>query len=589
MDAGQKMTDQILKDMGKELDKIYAQASKEIQGKLNDYMRRFEVKDSIKRRSLNQGLITEAEYKKWRTGQIMIGKRWEEMQAVLARDLTNTNKIAASIINGHTPDAYVVGRNYGAFQASLLAKEVGLSYTLYDRHTVERLIKNQPDLLPKAKVDIPKDLRWNKQKINSAVAQGVLQGEDIRKISRRLQSVTDMDRTAAVRNARTMITSAENGGRLDSYTWAQDMGIPMEKQWLATLDGRVRKSHAAQDGEHVPLKEEFTNGLMFPADPDGDPREVCNCRCTMLPVPADADTSVNPNDVYRNSRLGGMDYDEWIDSKRENTPTLVDMIDRDRSKFGNDITYKAARQYAQDGTFPKGVSSYQKKKAREIVDNYENGVHGRSIKPKKVPAKAPAPQTLKPHTEYKVPTDTRSLANKWVRDQSLKCGYSKAQLSAMEEYMMYSDDINDALRMGSKYYDQSVIKNLSASMTKYRGRDCVYRGVDGEVLGIGARDSLADIKSKLLGKDFTDKGFLSTSRAEDVAREFSGRGAAGAYEATRPCVMVLDIQGVGVTYVNSGLAEVLLENGCTITFTDAVDSEGVLKLYGKVRKKKSRR
>lgn len=334
MDTGQKQTDKLLKDMGKELDRIYTQASKEVQAKLDDYMRRFKIKDEIKRKALKQGLITEAEYKQWRLGQIMIGKRWEEMQTVLAQDLTNTNKIAASIINGHTPDAYVVGRNYGAFQASLLTKEVGLSYTLYDRRTVERLIKDQPDLLPKAKVDIPKDLRWNKQKINSAVTQGVLQGEDLGKISRRLQSVTDMNRSSAVRNARTMMTSAENGGRLDSYEWAQDMGISMEKQWLATLDGRTRHSHAAQDGEHVPIKKEFSNGLMFPADPDGNPREVYNCRCTMVAVPEGTNPTVNPNDVYRNSRLGDTDYEEWLNDHREfkaKVPTLQAQIGKSSS------------------------------------------------------------------------------------------------------------------------------------------------------------------------------------------------------------------------------------------------------------------
>lgn len=359
MDAGQKQTDKLLKDLGKELDKIYAQALKEVQAKLDDYMRRFKIKDEIKRKALKQGKITEAEYKQWRLGQIMIGKRWEEMQTVLATDLTNANRVAASIINDHTPEAYAIGRNYGAYQVDLLSKGAGLSFTLYDRHTVERLIKDQPDLLPKSKVDIPKDLRWNKQNLRSAVLQSILQGEDLGKTASRLQragmksnltkqdvlsmkkyqhlsSAEDIakvivrkDREIAIRNARTMMTSAENGGRLDSYEWAQDMGIPMEKQWLATLDGRTRHSHAAQDGEHVPIKEKFSNGLMFPADPDGNPREVYNCRCTMVAVPAGTNPTVNPNDVYRNSRLGDEDYEEWLGNHREfkiKVPTLQAQI-----------------------------------------------------------------------------------------------------------------------------------------------------------------------------------------------------------------------------------------------------------------------
>lgn len=108
--------------------------------------------------------------------------------------------------------------------------------------------------------------------------------EDIAKV------IVRKDREIAIRNARTMMTSAENGGRFNSYLRAEDLGISMEKQWLATLDGRTRHSHAAQDGEHVPIKEEFSNGLMFPADPDGDdPREIYNCFVADTTVAVDSD------------------------------------------------------------------------------------------------------------------------------------------------------------------------------------------------------------------------------------------------------------------------------------------------------------
>lgn len=316
MDAGQIQVDKQLKSMERKINKVYSQASKEVQAKLDDYMRRFKIKDEIKRKALKKGQITEAEYKQWRLGQIMIGKRWEEMQTVLAQDLTNVNIIAASIVNDHTPDAYAIGSNYATFEVEV-GSMLNTSFTLYDRHTVERLAKENPKLLPKARVDIPKDLRWNKQKLNSAVTQGILQGEDLNKVSRRLRSVTDMNKSSAIRNARTMMTSAENGGRFNSYLRAEDLGINVEKQWLATLDGRTRHSHAAQDGEHVPIKEEFTNGLMFPADPDGDPREVYNCRCTMVAVVGETDPTVNPSEVYRDSRLEDMDYEDWIEEHME--------------------------------------------------------------------------------------------------------------------------------------------------------------------------------------------------------------------------------------------------------------------------------
>lgn len=63
---------------------------------------------------------------------------------------------------------------------------------------------------------------------------------------------------------------------------ADNENFEMEKQWIAIEDNRTRlsHSHAGVDGERVPLDAPYSNGLMFPGDPNGDAEEVCNCRCT---------------------------------------------------------------------------------------------------------------------------------------------------------------------------------------------------------------------------------------------------------------------------------------------------------------------
>lgn len=57
------------------------------------------------------------------------------------------------------------------------------------------------------------------------------------------------------------------------------------KQWLTMEDDKVRKSHmlCGEQGA-IKLNSRFTNGLLYPGDPDGGPEEVCNCRCYLLPV-----------------------------------------------------------------------------------------------------------------------------------------------------------------------------------------------------------------------------------------------------------------------------------------------------------------
>ena len=88
----------------------------------------------------------------------------------------------------------------------------------------------------------------------------------------------------------------------------------MKKQWMATLDSTTRDSHVMADGQVVGTKDTFHlmhGELEYPGDPAGPPAEVYNCRCTMVAVVDGVDPSIRPDAVSRNSKLGGMTYDEW--------------------------------------------------------------------------------------------------------------------------------------------------------------------------------------------------------------------------------------------------------------------------------------
>lgn len=56
----------------------------------------------------------------------------------------------------------------------------------------------------------------------------------------------------------------------------------MQKEWIAIEDKRTRRSHSHNgvDGERVDIDQPYSNGLMFPGDPQGDISEIANCRCT---------------------------------------------------------------------------------------------------------------------------------------------------------------------------------------------------------------------------------------------------------------------------------------------------------------------
>lgn len=342
-------TEKIIQQTEDEIATVYRQAAKETTEKLNDYLRRFEIKDRKWQEWVKDGVKTGEEYRKWRTGQMIMGNRWQKMRDQLAKDLTNADQIARSVAKGHAPEVYALNHNYATYEVEH-GLGVSTSYTLYDVQTVERLLRQNPKLLPDPsprgrvarQIAQGKATRWNRQHIQSALMQGILQGESIPKLSRRLEQVAEMDHKAAIRYARTMMTGAQNAGRVDGYKRAQDIGIDLEQQWLATLDGRTRHSHRQMDGKHVPVGELFPNGCEFPGDPNGPPEEVYNCRCTLIAYLKGFERDLSDLTFRNTDKMEEMTYDEWkaAHGKSERITKQEEVGESMRRKYVNEYRRK---------------------------------------------------------------------------------------------------------------------------------------------------------------------------------------------------------------------------------------------------------
>lgn len=280
-DTAHYQTDLKLEEMEKRLSAIYSMAEKEIQQTADEYFSKFTKQDEAKRKLLEQGKITEEEYKKWRNGKVMYGKRFTEMKEQCAKQLLNVNQTALAYVNGELPEVYAI--NYNALESAVDGVG-GYSFTLVDADTVRNLAVTDTSLLPYKKIDPAKDIPWNMKKINAETLQGILQGESMDKIAKRIMNVQEMNKTQAIRSARTIVTGAENKGRQDSYDRATADGIILQKEWISTNDSRTRHSHAMLDGAIVDQDKKFDNGLMYPGDPSGRPEETWNCRCTVAAV-----------------------------------------------------------------------------------------------------------------------------------------------------------------------------------------------------------------------------------------------------------------------------------------------------------------
>lgn len=108
---------------------------------------------------------------------------------------------------------------------------------------------------------------WGTEQIAKAIQEQYAQYDDLR----------------AETIARTETIRASNAGAQEQYAaWGAK-----KKEWISTMDSRVRDNHKAANGEVVGIDEPFTatgESLMYPGDPSGSADNIINCRCTEAPV-----------------------------------------------------------------------------------------------------------------------------------------------------------------------------------------------------------------------------------------------------------------------------------------------------------------
>ena len=288
MDKARKWTDSQLKKMEQKVSKIYKEAYDDISANWDKYMKEHKAKldkayDDLQSalKSGDNKAIAEARsvYERTAKNITVNNARFREMSEEVAAKISHTNEIAVNYLNGNMASIYTT--NYNAF-GDVPVK--GYSFSLTNEQAVKNLATRNRAFLPTKVLDVAKDVAWNEKAINSQILQGILQGENIPKMAKRLINVTTMNEKSAIRNARTMTTAAENKGRQDSFKKAESDGVIMTRTWVATNDERTRAWHADLNGVEVGVDKPWSNEygeIMYPGDPSADPANVYNCRCSI--------------------------------------------------------------------------------------------------------------------------------------------------------------------------------------------------------------------------------------------------------------------------------------------------------------------
>ena len=212
---------------------------------------------------------------------------WQRLIDRNTSELLKYNQTAVKYINGEVPQIFASGYNKVAEQIPD-SPVAGFDFELINADTVNNLVHEDGIILPpKKKVDPEKDKAWNAKLINAQLLQGIMQGESIPDMAKRMMTVANSDLAGATRTARTMHTAAQNAGRQSGYNKAAQQGIIFEKTWISARQiNRTRDTHYALHGTTIPYDEKFVtdaeNELEFPGDWRAPAEEVYNCRCTLI-------------------------------------------------------------------------------------------------------------------------------------------------------------------------------------------------------------------------------------------------------------------------------------------------------------------
>lgn len=307
MDQAHIWTDEQIKRLSERLRYHYRKAASELSVKARKRLKRYEKNLAEMKALRDAGEITVTEFREWCGKQAIILARDAAMVNELSESAQKATATARKMIGKEVPAVYSECANFTAFS---IDKAIGRNtmFSLLNEDAALYLLNDNPWLLPIDDMAYSAGKRWHSQKFTSAVRQGVLQGESVPDVAKRMMQVTSMDYRASERAARTALTCAENMGRQYTYEKALEKGISGKKKWVATLDGRTRDSHRELDGETVDVMEKFSNDLIAPGDPDGEPGEVWNCRCAMY----EEVDGVPRSEAERWSKLpADVSYDDW--------------------------------------------------------------------------------------------------------------------------------------------------------------------------------------------------------------------------------------------------------------------------------------
>lgn len=553
----EKLRDRLTKEQEQEIANTYKQVADKVKKKLKSIPDNGTATSALKKQQLQQlKKLLDSEYKSMRD---KIGKQIEQKAKETTQGPINAAK---------------------EFAKKLGFVKLEGSYASVPNDVISSIVTGQVyDGDWSLSSALWKDVQHKQKDINKVIADGVSMNKSAFDIAKDLEEYVD--------------PKAKK-----SWDWKKVYpGVSSKIDYSAQRLARTMPAHAYQQSLEATVKNNpFIDGYIWHSGTGKRTCEICRERDGKFfakgKLPMD-----HPNGrcTFITKGQSMMDISDrladWVNGKS----------DKGIDKYMEDLYGKVKPEKS------KGLTKAQQKKADEWDKSYKNVVefakkNGYSIEQtvKSILGSPPkgskyyggiVDEVKKAYTPPKVKPQRKSFtfkdmnrkdANSYIRKMISKLKYSPDIVDALDDYMMFSDDINAYLRGQIK---TNAYKNSISVLSKAMNKDTeeiVLRGCDSKTLGINPQLSQQEIANRLVGTVFKDKGFLSTTKAESIAKEFSQRGIDG-NESELPTIIAIKVpKGIGKCYINSGLGEVLIDKGSSMEIISTELKDGILYITAEV-------
>lgn len=553
----EKLRDRLTKEQEQEIANTYKQVADKVKKKLKSIPNNGTATSALKKQQLQQlKKLLDSEYKSMRD---KIGKQIEQKAKETTQGPINAAK---------------------EFAKKLGFVKLEGSYASVPNDVISSIVTGQVyDGDWSLSSALWKDVQHKQKDINKVIADGVSMNKSAFDIAKDLEEYVD--------------PKAKK-----SWDWKKVYpGVSSKIDYSAQRLARTMPAHAYQQSLEATVKNNpFIDGYIWHSGTGKRTCEICRERDGKFfakgKLPMD-----HPNGrcTFITKGQSMMDISDrladWVNGKS----------DKGIDKYMEDLYGKVKQEKS------KGLTKAQQKKADEWDKSYKNVVefakkNGYSIEQtvKSILGSPPkgskyyggiVDEVKKAYTPPKVKPQRKSFtfkdmnrkdANSYIRKMISKLKYSPDIVDALDDYMMFSDDINAYLRgqIKTNAYKDSI-SVLSKAMNKDT-EEIVLRGCDSKTLGINPQLSQQEIANRLVGTVFKDKGFLSTTKAESIAKEFSQRGIDG-NESELPTIIAIKVpKDIGKCYIDSGLGEVLIDKGSSMEIISTELKDSILYITAEV-------